>query len=222
MSQISAELKNAIITIGTHRVIWRIREEERRQQELLREETVLENLGDQSSASNEITIPTPTYPSHHFENLLAYDRNVATPTPATIIARDMTIEDNREENDQTPTRENPEPTSATAFLESFRQALSRTVREGEISQARRRSRESYEEPSFPTTSSIIVIPEETPEEAAMRTSQESSARATYLKNIQATIGRMEASRSSQSVVTTNITNDCDISERQETKRRRLQ
>ena len=137
MSQISPELKNAIVTIGTHHVIWRAQEEERKRHELLREEMILENLGNQSSASNEITIPTPTYPNHHIENLLAYDRNITTPTPTTIIVRDTTIEDNREENDQTPTRENPEPTSRTAFLESFRQTLITTVREGEIRQARR-------------------------------------------------------------------------------------
>ena len=123
MSQISPELKNVIVTIGTHRVIWQAREEERKRRELLREETILENLGNQSSASNKITIPTPTYPNHPVENLFAYNRNVTTPTPTTIIARNTTIEDNREENDQTPTRENPEPTSRTTFLESFRQTL---------------------------------------------------------------------------------------------------
>ena len=137
MLQISPELKNAIVTIRTHRVIWRAREEERKRRELLREETILENLGNQSSALNEITIPTPTYPNHPVENLFAYNRNVTTLTPTTIIAHDTTIKDNREENDQTPTRENPEPTSRTAFLESFRQTLVATVREGEIRQARR-------------------------------------------------------------------------------------
>jgi hypothetical protein len=80
--------------------------------------------------------------------------------------------------------------------------------------------ESSEGSPFPTTSSIIVIPEETLEEALMRTNQE--ARAAYLQNIQATIGRMESNRSSQSAVDTNIDNDFDMSERHQIKRRRLQ
>ena len=137
MLQISPELKNVIITIATHRVIWRAREEERKQQELLREEMILENLVNQASASNEIANPTPRYPIHPVENFFAYDRDVTTPTPTNIIAPDTTIEDDREENDKTPTRENHEITSTAKFLKSFRQTLISTICEGEIKQARR-------------------------------------------------------------------------------------
>jgi hypothetical protein len=73
MSQITPELKNAIITIGTHRVIWRMREEERKLRELLHEEMVQENLVNQSTASNEITNPTPRYPNHSVGNLFPYN-----------------------------------------------------------------------------------------------------------------------------------------------------
>ena len=153
MSQISPELKNVIITIVTHRVILRAREEERKQQELLRERMILENLvGSQSmmnsgqmnsidlvnqtSASSKIANPTPRYLNHHVKNLLAYDRDVTTPTLTSIIAPDTTIKDDREENDKTPTRENQEIMSRAKFLQSFRQALISTVCEEEIKQAR--------------------------------------------------------------------------------------
>ena len=86
-----------------------------------------------------------------------------TPTPTNTTVPDTTIGDEREENDKTPTRENQEITSTAEFLNSFRQTLISTVCEGEIKQARRRSQETSENSSFPTTSSIIAIPEETPE-----------------------------------------------------------
>ena len=112
MSQISPELKNAIVTIATHCIILRAQEEERKRQELLRERMILENLvGSQStmnsgqlnpidlvnqtSGSSETANPTPRYPNHHVENLLAYDQDVTTPTLTSIIAPDTTIEDNR-------------------------------------------------------------------------------------------------------------------------------
>ena len=187
---------------------------------------VQENLVNQSTASNEIANPTPRYLNRSVENLLAYDRNVRTPTPTNTIAPNTTIGDEREENDKTPTKENQEMSSTAEFLNSFRQTLISTVREGKIKQARRRSQETSENFPFPTTSSIIAIPEETPEEALLRMSLadsgEEEARATYLKNVQATIGRMESNKSSQSIEDTNITNDFDISERHNTKRRRLQ
>ena len=53
MSQISPELKNAIITIMTHWIILRAREEEQKWQELLCERTILENLiGPQSTMNS--------------------------------------------------------------------------------------------------------------------------------------------------------------------------
>jgi hypothetical protein len=73
MSQISPELKNVIVTITTHRVIWQAQEEERKRQEILREEMILENLVNQASASNEIANPTPRYLNHPVKNLFAYD-----------------------------------------------------------------------------------------------------------------------------------------------------
>jgi hypothetical protein len=89
MSQITPELRNAIVTIGTHRVIWRAQEEERKRRELLREEMIQENLVNQSTASNEIANPTPRYPNHSVENLFPYDRNIMTPTPINTIAPDQ-------------------------------------------------------------------------------------------------------------------------------------
>ena len=168
MSQISPELKNAIITIRTHRVLLRAREEERRRQELLCERTIIENLGNQASASSGIAHLTPRYPDHQVRNLFAYDRDVTTPTPANVIAPNTTVEDNRGD-DKTPTRENYEITPRAKFLQTFRQSVGSAVREGEIKQARRRARETSEGSPFPTTPSIIAIPEETPEEALLRT-----------------------------------------------------
>ena len=114
--------------------------------------------------------------------------------------------------------------SRAEFLQSFRQALISTVREGEIKQVRRRSREACEDSPFPTTSSIIAIPEETPKEALLRTnladSFEEEARTTYLENIQATIG-MESNRSFQDIVETNTMYDSGILEHHKTKRRHL-
>ena len=220
MSQISSELKNAIITIGTHRVMCRVREAEQRRRELLGGEMVQENPLNQSTSSNEIITPTPRYPIRSIEEFLSYDRNDKTPTLASTIAPDTTTGDEREENDRTPTRENLEVTSTAEFLNSFRQTLTSTVREGRIKQARRRSQESPENFLVPTTSSIIAIPEETPEEALLRTSLADSA--TYQKNARAIIRRMESIKSSQNVEDTDMTNEFDILERQNTKRRRLQ
>ena len=227
MSQISSELKNAIITIGTHRVMCRVREAEQRRRELLGGEMVQENPLNQSTSSNEIITPTPRYPIRSIEKFLSYDRNDKTPTLASTIAPDTTTGDEREENDRTPTRENLEVTSTAEFLNSFRQTLTSTVREGRIKQARRRSQETSENSPFPTTSSIIAIPEETPEEALLRTGlvvsgEEEEARVAYLKNVQDTIGRIESNSLFQSVEDTDITNEFDILERQNTKRRRLQ
>ena len=73
MSQITPELKNAIIAIRTHRIIWRAREEEQKRWELLREEMIQENLVNQSTASNEIANLTPRYPNHSVKNLFPYD-----------------------------------------------------------------------------------------------------------------------------------------------------
>jgi hypothetical protein len=201
MSQISSELKNAIITIGTHRVMWRVREEERRQRELLGEEMVQNNLVNQSIPPNEIVNPSPRYPDRPVEDLFPYDRNVRTPTPANIVAPNTTTGDERGENDKTPTRENQGVTSTAEFLNSFRQTLIATVHEGKIKQARRRSQQASENFPSSTTSSIIVIPEATPEEALLGTNLaddwEEEARATYMKNIQATIGQMESNESFQ-------------------------
>lgn len=186
MSQINPELKNAIITIATHRVLLRAREEERKRRELLRKRTVLENLvGPQSTmnsgqlnlinlvnqarVSSEIANLKPMYPNHSVNNLFSYNRDVTTPTPTNTITLGMTTKDDREENDKTPTRASYEISSRAEFLRSFRETVSQTVKEGEIKQARRRSRETCEESPLPTTSSIIAIPEETPEEALMRT-----------------------------------------------------
>jgi hypothetical protein len=225
MSQISSELKNAIITIGTHRVMWRVREEERRRRELLGEEMAQSNLINQSIPPNEIVNPSPRYPDRPIEDLFPYDRSVITPTPANIIAPDTTTRDERRENDKTPTRENQGVTSTAEFLNSFRQTLIATVHEGKIKQARRRSQETSEASLSPTTSSIIAIPEETPTEALLRTNlagnSEEETRATYLQNMQTTMGRLQFNRSTQSIVDTDLTNEFDIVDRHKAKRRRL-
>jgi hypothetical protein len=225
MSQIMPELKNAIITIGTHRVLLRARGEERRRQELLCEGTIIENIGNQASASSRMAHPTPRYPDHHVGNRFAYDRDATTPTPVNVIAPDTTVEDDRERSDKTPNREDYELTPRAKFLQTFRQAVSGVVREGEVKQARRRARETSGGSLSPTTSSIIAIPEETPTEALLRKnladSSEEETRTTYLQNMQTTMGRLQFNRSTQSIVDTDITNEFDIVDRHKAKRRRL-